>query len=294
MKYINRCAPAPHARMAVGTRPRSAVDRRGARLAHAAARAPRSQGGSIQWPPAPPARRAGPSTPTRMLRSEGPAAAPHRAPRARAKPLRAPRPRPQLPPLPCTRTPPLHHAPRAGRSKSRRSWTTSTVAARAGRPSSRSCASSCSSCAPSGTTSWCARARAHGAGGGLAGAPGVAETARAHALGQKGVWRVPWRLRLMHAVRRKASAAAPPRALVTTAPHTAPHAAPHTAPHAPPPHRPRPSPTSRTQQRGKQRLQAEDGDKKTEREKLLSELRTIRDASRGPMNLEALDAKVAE
>ncbi|GBF95776.1 hypothetical protein Rsub_08212 [Raphidocelis subcapitata] len=46
--------------------------------------------------------------------------------------------------------------------------------------------------------------------------------------------------------------------------------------------------------RGKQRLQAEDGDKKTEREKLLSELRTLRDASRGPMNLEALDAKVAE
>lgn len=46
--------------------------------------------------------------------------------------------------------------------------------------------------------------------------------------------------------------------------------------------------------RGKQRLQAEDGDKKTEREKLLSELRALRDASRGPMNLEALDAKVAE
>ncbi|KAI8466860.1 MAG: hypothetical protein J3K34DRAFT_524188 [Monoraphidium minutum] len=46
--------------------------------------------------------------------------------------------------------------------------------------------------------------------------------------------------------------------------------------------------------RGKQRLQAEDGDKKTEREKLLSELRALRDASRGPMNLEQLDAKVAE
>jgi hypothetical protein len=47
-------------------------------------------------------------------------------------------------------------------------------------------------------------------------------------------------------------------------------------------------------QRGKQRLQAEDGDKKTEREKLMSELRTLRDASRGPMNLETLDARVAE
>ena len=53
-------------------------------------------------------------------------------------------------------------------------------------------------------------------------------------------------------------------------------------------------PPRATLQRGKQRLQAEDGDKKTEREKLLSELRTLRDGARGPMNLEALDAKVAE
>jgi hypothetical protein len=55
-----------------------------------------------------------------------------------------------------------------------------------------------------------------------------------------------------------------------------------------------PSSTPCPAQRGKQRLQAEDGDKRTEREKLLSELRTLRDASRGPMSLEALDAKVAE
>ncbi|GBG00473.1 hypothetical protein Rsub_13154 [Raphidocelis subcapitata] len=46
--------------------------------------------------------------------------------------------------------------------------------------------------------------------------------------------------------------------------------------------------------RGKQRLQAEDGDKKTEREKLLSELRTLRDSARGPTNLEALEARIAE
>ena len=49
-----------------------------------------------------------------------------------------------------------------------------------------------------------------------------------------------------------------------------------------------------TPQRGKQRLQAEDGDKRTEREKLLSELRTLRDGAKGPMNIEALEAKVAE
>jgi hypothetical protein len=59
----------------------------------------------------------------------------------------------------------------------------------------------------------------------------------------------------------------------------------------PPPSRPVPRPPL---QRGKQRLQAEDGDKKTEREKILGELRALRDGARGPMNLEALDAKIAE
>jgi hypothetical protein len=62
---------------------------------------------------------------------------------------------------------------------------------------------------------------------------------------------------------------------------------------SPPPLSSFPSPPP-SAQRGKQRLQAEDGDKKTEREKLLSELRTLRDGARGPMNLEALDAKIAE
>jgi hypothetical protein len=61
-------------------------------------------------------------------------------------------------------------------------------------------------------------------------------------------------------------------------------------PPPPPPH----THTHTHAQRGKQRLQAEDGDKKTEREKLLGELRAIRDAARGPLSLEALDAKVAE
>jgi hypothetical protein len=62
-----------------------------------------------------------------------------------------------------------------------------------------------------------------------------------------------------------------------------------------PPHTETPfAPTHPAAQRGKQRLQAEDGDKKTEREKLLSELRALRDSARGPTNLEALEARIAE
>lgn len=67
-----------------------------------------------------------------------------------------------------------------------------------------------------------------------------------------------------------------------------------TSPHPLPPSHLELHPISTHTQRSKQRLQAEDGDKKTEREKLLSELRALRDASRGPMSLEAVDAKIAE
>lgn len=47
-------------------------------------------------------------------------------------------------------------------------------------------------------------------------------------------------------------------------------------------------------QRGKQRLQAEDGDLRTEREKLLAELRALRDGAKGPLDMEALTQRINE